>query len=271
MQLQFTLIIPAFNEVERLPPYLNSIQPYLDRAFGGAYQVVVVDDGSRDRLTAVVEAGTTQWPQLAFCRHTVNQGKGAAVRTGVLAARGRFVMFADADGATPIEEELKLRQRIEQGADLAVGSRLHRAADVSRNRHWKRQTLGLCFAWLVRRLFSLPLRDSQCGFKMFRREVAQRLFALGQETGYLFDIEILALAHRLGYRIAEVPVSWSDVPGSKVRLMRDSWGMFCGLWRLRRSLRRRAADHPYPPSWQQSEDTAEPLTLHSSPESILIR
>jgi dolichyl-phosphate beta-glucosyltransferase len=120
---------------------------------------------------------------------------------------------------------------------VAVGSRFLPEPAAAVRRFWHRHLSGRCFAGLVRWGFGLPLRDTQCGFKMFRREVVLRLLPLCRESGYLFDLEILAWAHRLGYRIAEVPVSWRDVPGSKVRLLRDGWAMLRGLVRLRRALR----------------------------------
>jgi len=236
MQLLVSLVIPAYNETERLPPYLSSIKEYCDRLFPAAYEVIVVDDGSQDQLPLLIHRLMKGWPQLVCYCQSPNQGKGTAVRAGMLTARGQVVMFADADGATPIEEEAKLRRAIERGADMAVGSRLLSPTHTSRQRTWHRSLLGRLFAWVVRRLVPLPVQDTQCGFKMFRRHVARHLFQLSQEPGYLFDVELLALAHRLGYRIAEVPVSWRDVPGSKVRLVHDGWKMLLGLWALRGSL-----------------------------------
>ncbi len=234
MSPRFSLVMPAYNEVARLPPYLASIREHFGKMFGDCYEVIVVDDGSRDGLADALRRLAADWPQLSVLTFPCNRGKGAAVRAGVLAARGELILFADADGATPIAEERSLRQALEQGCDLAIGSRLCSAATrVERLRH--RSLCGRLFAWSVRQLFGLSLRDTQCGFKMFRREQGQILLRLCREPGYLIDVELLVYAHRLGLRIAEVPVFWRDVPGSQVRLLRDGLKMLRGFWRLRRS------------------------------------
>jgi dolichyl-phosphate beta-glucosyltransferase len=233
-----SVVIPAYNEAIRLPPYLLSIREYLERTLAGNYEVVVVDDGSQDGLSDLLEKRRVEWPQLCLHRHRANRGKGAAVRTGMLAARGTFLLFADADGATPIEEEQLLRAALAGGADLAIGSRLLDDGAFKRSKRLlSRDLAGRSFAWLVRQFLGLPLRDTQCGFKMFRREAGQTLFRLCREPGYLFDLEVLIRAQQLGFRTAEVPVRWRDVPGSKVRLLRDGWKMARGLWTLWRDRR----------------------------------
>ena len=163
-----SLILPALDEARRLPPYLQSVRAYLEQSFRQPYEVIVVDDGSRDETAAVVERLAGQWPQLRLLRHAQNEGKGAAVRTGVLAARGEFLLFADADGATPIEEHARLAAAIAQGADVAIGSRLAADPAIRRSRHWYRGLTGKLFAFAARRLLRIPVLDTQCGFKMFR-------------------------------------------------------------------------------------------------------
>jgi dolichyl-phosphate beta-glucosyltransferase len=233
MATRLSIVIPAYNEAERLPPYLAEIRDYLRKAHWLDWELVVVDDGSQDGLEHVLE----DRDGLVLLRHERNQGKGAALLTGVTAASGELVLLADADGATPIAEERRLREAIEQGADLAVGSRLALDRTATRERTWHRELCGRSFAWFVRRLLSLPVHDTQCGFKMFRKEAGLALFALCRERGYLLDVELLAFAHRLGYRIAEVPVSWKDVPGSKLSLIHDGRTMLSGLWQVRKSVR----------------------------------
>ncbi len=239
-----SVILPAYNESSRLPPYLTAIRCCLDGTFPNAYEVIVVDDGSKDGLATRVDRIRADWPQLTLLRHERNRGKGAAVRTGMEVAQGDLLLFADADGATPIAEEARLRDAIRQGASVAVGSRLLRSKDKVVGRHLYRDVPGRIFACLAHTLFGLSVWDTQCGFKIFRREVLPSLLGLCCESGYLFDLEILAWAHRLGYRIAEVPVSWRDVPGSKVRLLRDGWSMLRGLLRLRRALGRAVLPRP---------------------------
>ncbi len=286
--MELSVVIPAYNEAGRLPRYLDAIRAYGDDVWGASnYEMIVVDDGSTDelaevlahRLTATQRGARTAsdrnvqptcsmpWPELRLIRHETNQGKGAAVRTGMLAARGKRLLFADADGATPIAEEAKLRQALEAGADVSVGSRwlCHRSPNfqtprdgpgdpsyvcdsavgrVSRpvrvERTRCRQWAGRLFAWAARNALGLDVRDTQCGFKMFTRAAGLSLFQLCRENGYLFDLEILFWAQWSGYRVAEVPVTWIEVAGSKLRFWRDGWRMATGLFRLRRSLRQRS-------------------------------
>jgi dolichyl-phosphate beta-glucosyltransferase len=234
MTISISLIIPAFNEAERLPRFLETIRGYGSEYLSGNYEVLVVDDGSSDGCREMLAEMATQWPQLRLLCHARNRGKGAAVRTGMLAAKGDLLLFADADGATAVEEERRLRGAIHDGADVAVGSRLMADKNVVIRRTWKRAVIGRLFAVAVRVLFGLRVRDTQCGFKMFRREPGQKLFEQLTEERYLFDLELLILAGRNGYRVAEVAVNWSDQPGSRLSLLRESGQILRGLWRLRR-------------------------------------
>ena len=236
MSISVSLVIPAYNEVRRLPPYLNSIRVHFLQQFADLYEVIVVDDGSTDGLASEVERLSRGWPQMVHLRHAANRGKGAAVRTGMLAAKGSLLLFADADGATPIDEERRLRAAIDAGAHVAIGSRRVGGEGIVRRRTWARSVIGGAFAQVARVVLRLPVHDTQCGFKMFRREAGRRLFQLGQEERYLFDLELLILAQRLGYRVAEVPISWSDVPGSRLKMSREFWRIALGLWRLRHRL-----------------------------------
>jgi dolichyl-phosphate beta-glucosyltransferase len=234
MTVSISLVIPAFNEAARLPRFLETVRAYGSEHLSGDYEVLVVDDGSTDGSQEMLAEMATQWPQLRLLHHARNRGKGAAVRTGMLAAEGELLLFADADGATAIEEESRLRKAVNDGADLAVGSRLTADKDVTIRRTWTRALIGRLFALAVRVLFGLCVRDTQCGFKMFRQEAGRRLFEQLTEERYLFDLELLLLANRNGYRVAEVAVNWSDQPGSRLSLLRESSQILRGLWRLRR-------------------------------------
>ncbi|MFH1918804.1 MAG: dolichyl-phosphate beta-glucosyltransferase [Planctomycetota bacterium] len=236
MDIALSVVIPAYNEARRLPPYLASVRRYLAEHYPAGHEVIVVDDGSGDGLADALAPLHADWPALKVMRHPTNRGKGAAVRTGVLAARGELLLFTDADGATPIDQEAKLSEAIRAGAEVAVGSRLVAAEDVTRRRTVSRGLVGRTFARLVRRWFRTPVRDTQCGFKMFRREAGRKLFSLSEESGYLFDLELLVLADRLGYRVAEVPVNWADVPGGHLSPTKECGRILLGLWRLRRRL-----------------------------------
>ncbi|MFV1966892.1 MAG: dolichyl-phosphate beta-glucosyltransferase [Pirellulaceae bacterium] len=234
MTISISLIIPAFNEAERLPQYLTTIRAYGAEHLSDRYEVLVVDDGSSDGSKEAIERIATDWPQLTVLQHAQNRGKGAAVRTGMLAAQGELLLFADADGATAVEEEKRLRAAIDDGADVAVGSRLVAGHGIVIQRTWSRAVIGRLFALAARGLLEMQVRDTQCGFKMFRREPGRQLFEQLTEERFLFDLELLMLANRFGYRVAEVPVNWSDQPGSQLSPSRESWRILKGLWRLRR-------------------------------------
>jgi dolichyl-phosphate beta-glucosyltransferase len=239
--MDLSLLLPAYNERARLPPYLRSISEYLARS-GLTYEVVIVDDGSTEDMQGALKPFLGEWPELRMVCHPTNQGRGEAIRTGCATAHGDLILFADADGATPIAEEAKLRAAIKQGADVAIGSRIVAHAGVSRFRAFHRAIISKTFASLGRLFVSVPVRDSQCGFKMWRRQVGQDVLPRCCEHHWLMDLEFLAVADCLGYRIVEVPVNWSEIPGSKVRLLRDSWQMFRGLWKMRRSIERMRSD-----------------------------
>ncbi len=227
-----SLVIPAYNEENRLPAFLDSVAAYMARC-GYAMEVVVVDDGSRDRTADVMTAWTARDARFRLLRQPANQGKGAAVRRGVLAARGRYVVFADADGATPVGELDRFRPAMAENIEVIIGSRRLASADVRREREGFRQMMGNAFYTVVNLLAVPGIRDTQCGFKMFRRDAARRLFEWSTEKGWAFDVEILYLAQRVGYAVEEVAVNWRAVEGSKVSPLADSLRMFLAVFRIR--------------------------------------
>jgi dolichyl-phosphate beta-glucosyltransferase len=233
--LALSVVLPAYNEAARLPPYLASVKQYLEANYPRSHEVIVVDDGSTDGLGEFLAEQCQTWKELRPLRHERNLGKGAAVRTGMLASRGRLALFADADGATPIEAADRLIEALAE-ADVAIGSRLLEAPGMERRRAWHRGLAGRLFAAMARRVVKLPIRDTQCGFKLFRGDVARRLFAQVTQTGYMFDLELLALAQRAGLRVVEVPVPWREVPGGHLSLIRDLPRIVRDLWRLSRQL-----------------------------------
>jgi dolichyl-phosphate beta-glucosyltransferase len=230
-----SVVIPAYNESQRLPPFLERTVSFLDLRTS-SYEILVVDDGSRDNTAHVVEVFAASNPNIRLIRSACNMGKGAAVRRGIQAAHGRLQLFADADGATPIEELERLERALETGADLAIGSRAlaSRSSRYTVQAKWHRSALGVLFNAVVQRLGLDGIEDTQCGFKLFRKTAAQDLFSLAAVDGYGLDLELLYIAKRRGYRIAEVPVNWSDQPGSKVRPLRDGFAMLRALLDVRR-------------------------------------
>lgn len=232
-RIQLSVIIPAYNEVSRLPKYLTSVVRYLVDTFGTAAEIIVVDDGSLDATAEEALKADSGSGLVRVIRLKQNRGKGYAVKTGMLAAKGRLRLFADADGATPIEELHKLLVAVDGGADIAVASRALQDDSRIVDSRISRRVMGTCFNLMVRSLTVPGIRDTQCGFKLFNGAVADRLFTTQRIPGFGFDPEVLFLAHKLSYRIVEVPVNWKDVVGSKVNVLNDSVRMFLDLLRIR--------------------------------------
>lgn len=222
------MVIPAYNEASRLPGCLKDVVAYFDGR-GEPYEVLVVDDGSADATGARVREIAAAHPTV--CLHTLpeNRGKGCAVRVGMTRARGALRLMTDADGATPIGEVERLEAALLEGADLAIGSRALPDPSVMRQVRRHRQLSGQVFNLIVRCLGVSGVADTQCGFKLFRAEVAADLFASLRTDGFGFDVELLLLAQRRGYRIKEVAVNWADRPGSKVGVLKDAPRMLCDI------------------------------------------
>jgi dolichyl-phosphate beta-glucosyltransferase len=243
-----SVIVPAYNEQSRIEPTLRAIVQWL-REQKRRFEVVVVDDGSRDETGTVVDDLRAELGELRLIRLARNHGKGYAVRAGVLNARSDLVLFCDADLATPIQELARLESAIADGAAVAIGSREARAEDVRVRARRYRRVVGRTFHALVEVLTVRGFRDTQCGFKLFRGAVAQDLFSRMCMDGYAFDVEVLLMAQRRGYRVAEVPVNWSHQPGSKVNLVTDATKMFWDLLRIRKLAMSGVYDAPHVASW----------------------
>ena len=235
--LCWSVVIPAYNEEKRLPAYLRKTIAYFD-ARGEAYEVIVVDDGSHDETVNVVERFQVDAPSVRLIKLAENRGKGCAVRTGMLETKGTLCLFTDADGATPIRELERLERAITNGADIAIGSRTARDPTRVVQERVFRKISGSIFNIAVRSLGVTGITDTQCGFKLFRAPVARALFSVLQCDGFSFDVELLFLAQRWKYRIAEVPIQWTEQAGSKVRIVRDSRRMIYDIWTVRRNYQR---------------------------------
>ncbi len=226
-----SIVIPAFDEEARIGRTLSATRAYLD-ARPDSVEVIVADDGSRDRTAALVEAVHREDPRVTLLHLPVNRGKGAAVRAGVQASHGARVLFMDADLATPIEDLPKLEAALDSGADVAIGSRGLRESEIVTHQHPIREAMGKTFNLLVRALAVRGIRDTQCGFKLFTRTAANTLFSEARVNRFAFDVELLLLA-RGRFRVAEVPVRWRHVEQSKISPLRDATRMAYDLVKLR--------------------------------------
>jgi glycosyltransferase involved in cell wall biosynthesis len=228
---ELSIIIPAYNEELRLPATLEQTAAYVC-ASGRDTEILVVDDGSNDRTAAMAESFRAKFPALRVLSNGVNRGKGYSVRHGMLEARGRIVLFTDADLSAPIEEAGKLLAALETH-DVAIGSRaIDRQLILERQSRF-REFAGIIFNTVVRLCLRLPFVDTQCGFKAFRREPCRIIFAQQRIERFGFDPELLYLARRHGLRAVEIPVRWGHSPATKVSMLRDSVQMFLDVFLIR--------------------------------------
>ena len=230
-----SIVIPAYNETERLVPTIGAIASLMSD-LGLEWELLIADDGSTDDTVAVAES--LDLVNLRVLKTPKNGGKGSAVRRGMAAARGRMILFTDADNSTPIEEIQSLLAKVdEEGYDIAIGSRAFDGGSEA-NKSALRQLMSNGLRWMVRSVFAIQVQDSQCGFKLYTREAADKLIMAQTIMGFSFDLEHLYLAQKYNLKIAEVPVSWIDAPGSKVdtrkevqRFMRDLMKIKINDWR----------------------------------------
>jgi glycosyltransferase involved in cell wall biosynthesis len=229
-----SIVIPAYNEEQRLPSTLSAVFSYLGAREWRFAEVLVVDDGSSDGTARVVEEFSRWHPQLRLLKNPGNRGKGYSVRHGVLEAGGEWVLFTDADLSAPIEELDKLLAACrERRASVAIGSRALDRSLIVVHQSFLRENAGRIFNLLLRLATGLPFHDTQCGFKLFEVAAAREVFRRQRLERFGFDAEVLFIARLLGYHSLEVPVRWSHAEGTKVRMFRDSSAMFLDLARVR--------------------------------------
>jgi glycosyltransferase involved in cell wall biosynthesis len=218
-----SIVIPAYNEAARLPETLRRVSDYISSGNWNFYEILVVDDGSRDATANLAREFAASDPHVRVLRSPGNRGKGYAVRHGMLEARGEWRLFSDADLSAPIEELETLWSAIgKTGAEIAIGSRALDRSLIGVHQPGMREEAGRFFNSVMRFAVGLEIADTQCGFKLFRADIAQAVFSRQQLERFGFDVEVLYIAKRLGWRVAEIPVRWNHVDGSKV-------GMFTGL------------------------------------------
>lgn len=228
----YSIIIPAYNEADRLRASLPQLLAYISTQHWQA-EVIVVNDGSRDETASVVRAFSRANPVVRLIENPGNRGKGFSVRNGMLQGRGDILLFSDADFSSPVEEMPKIIDAILAGADVAIGSRWLRPELQSERQPLKRQVFGRIFNLLLRTILGLKYKDTQCGFKAFSQRAAQLLFAAQQVERWGFDPELLFLASRFGLRVREVPVRWAHDEGSRIHPLRDGSRMFLDMLSIR--------------------------------------
>lgn len=229
MQKKISLIIPAYNEETRIEGSLVSAWIYMtERNFD--FEIIVVDDGSTDKTIELVK----QFGKAKLIRQPKNMGKGAAVRTGMLNATGDLRIFTDADFSTPIYEIQKVLSKLATGADICIGSRALDYSMIKKHQPFYREFMGKTFNKFVQILLFKGIKDTQCGFKGFTKEAAENIFSKAKLDGFSFDVEILYLANRAGYKIEQVPVEWYNDNRSKVNPVSDSLKMIIELLKIKR-------------------------------------
>ena len=231
-EMTYSIVIPAYNEGQRLGETLEKVLAYV-RQQGWDAEVIVVNDGSRDNTAQIARTFAEKNPILRLVENPGNRGKGYSVRNGILNSRGDIVVFSDADLSSPIEEMPKLLQALAAGADIAIGSRWLRAELQTQRQSLHRQLFGRVFNGLNRIILGLQFKDTQCGFKAFTRRAAQAILPLQRIERWGFDPEILFLARKFGFRVEEVPVRWGHVGGTRINPLLDGARMFEEMLRIR--------------------------------------
>lgn len=234
-------MIPAYNEEVRLDKSLSRVREYLDsQAY--AWCAMVVSDGSTDRTVEIAKSFAESDSRFSVHHYEPNRGKGCAVRTGMMLLEADWLLLSDADLAAPIEEVEKL---FAAKCEIAIGSRPLKESNLEVRQPKLREFGGRVFNFIVQRLAIKGIQDTQCGFKLFERDVAKDVFSRCEIDGYGYDFEALMIADRLGYKIAEVPIRWAHQEGSKVRVFRDGMRTVLDLIKLRLTIGRRLHKSKY--------------------------
>lgn len=230
--MDISIVIPAYNEEKRLKTTLEGVYIYFKNS-GLNFEIIVVDDGSKDGTTNTVKTFSINHPEVILRCHINNQGKGAAVKTGVLSAKGDMILFSDADLSTPIKEFAKLKRALDEGYDIAIGSRSISGAKIKIKQNILRRMIGMAGSYVIRVFITSKFSDTQCGFKMFKKDCGKQLFETQKINGFAFDVEILYKAVRKGCKIKEIPVEWLNSPESKVNVIKDPLKVLKDLIRIK--------------------------------------
>ena len=232
--IHISVIIPSFNESRVISNTLDKVDHYFAKQPYG-FEIIVVDDGSTDGTRDLINSLSREKPFIRLISNS-HMGKGASVKSGVLSASGDYIFFTDADLSTPIEELDKLMPFFKEGYDVIIGSRAKKESNILRHQPMLRQAMGKVFNMLVRLLVLRGIKDTQCGFKLFRRQAAHKIFSLQRLNGFAFDVEILYITKVLGYKIKDVPITWINRIDSRVGIAKDSLKMFLDLFIIRANI-----------------------------------
>jgi len=240
-----SIVVPAYNEARRLPPTLLKLAEFFGD-FTRSYEVLIVVERSSDGTLEIASELASQQAHFRVIDNRVQRGKGYAVRSGMLQARGKFVFYMDADLSVPLAEISAFLQYWDAnpGIDVLIGNRRHALSRITRRQAWLRRTMGQTFNRILHACGLAPLHDTQCGFKAFRREACREIFSRQTLDGFAFDVEVLLLAERLGCKIADLPVEWINSKESKVRIIRDGLQMLKDTLTIRKLVDAKIASEP---------------------------
>ncbi|MEO6785432.1 MAG: dolichyl-phosphate beta-glucosyltransferase [Chthoniobacteraceae bacterium] len=240
-----SIIIPAYNEAHRLEASITALDGFL-ASVPWSHEVILVVEKSTDGTLELARNLAAGKPWMNVVGNDSQRGKGYAVRTGMLRARGELAFFMDADLSTPLAEMERFIARFSSGppVDVLVGNRQHARSEILTQQHFLRRKMGQTFNAILRTIAGIRLADTQCGFKAFRRAAREAIFPLQKLDGFAFDVEVLLLAERLGFMVGDMPVHWSNAEGSKVRIIRDSWRMLLDAIHVRRLVAGTLAGQP---------------------------
>jgi dolichyl-phosphate beta-glucosyltransferase len=231
--LYLSVVVPAYNEEENITATLSDIAQYLKNK-NYTYEIIVVDDGSKDKTAELAAAGGKTLPHFTLLRHSPNYGKGYTIKEGMLAARGEFILFMDADNSTRINQIDNFISALSNGYDIAIGSRRIKGAVIEEYQPFARRFLGNIYIGLSNLILGTNINDYNCGFKLFKKAAAKAIFEKLTRDDWSFDSELIYLAAKLGYRIKEVPVTWQDKQKtSKVKPFKDGINSFFSLLKIR--------------------------------------
>jgi dolichyl-phosphate beta-glucosyltransferase len=241
-----SLVIPAYNEADRLPATLQRLQEHR-RSWNFPSEIIFVVEPSEDGTFVLAKNAAKSNSRVVVLTHHEKRGKGFAVRNGMLCAKGDFIFFTDADLSTPLEDlDAGLaRFRKDRSIDLIVGNRQHPDTRILLHQNLSREWMGKIFNRITQKMTGLNIRDTQCGFKGFRHRAAKEIFGRQRIDGFSFDVEVLLLAQAMGFSTVEVPVHWTNSPTSRVRVLHDSVGMLGDLFRIRRLVKKTLYEFPY--------------------------